>query len=128
MSCAYVYTTLEECVLFIHLSITDTHARTHTYLHKSLKRIQMFSFRFKGHSLLQNYIQHQYDDLPSAIGNLLHLCWMLWDSWFTDYTVAIQSKRNSPICHENFHHARVKMSTFGKISPRKFPPSFLLSI
>lgn len=61
----YVYT-----LIYIHTQ-AQTHTRTHTYLHKSLKRIQMFSLRFKGHLLLQNYIQHYYD-LPSAISNFCY--------------------------------------------------------
>lgn len=50
---------------------TYLYTHTHTHTHKSLKRIQMFSLRFKGHSLLQNYIQHHYDLHSATL--LLHL-------------------------------------------------------
>lgn len=77
-------------MLCIHLSVTHTHAHTQVSTQIPEEDSNVLS-DLKGHSLLQNYIQHHYD-LLSAIGNLLHLCWMLLESRTKNYTVISNSK------------------------------------
>lgn len=72
--------------MYIHSS---TH--TYTYTHKALKRIQMFSLKYKGHFLLQNYIQHHLWSPFCYTSATLTLNVMRIMNW--NYTVITNSKR-----------------------------------
>lgn len=108
----YVYTHL-----YTH---TSANRHTHTYLHKSLKRIQMFSLSLKGHLLLQNYIQHYYD-LPSAISNFCYTyagCYKNHE--LINYTVILKANEviqfNMPLKIINSACVEEKNSKFREVS------------
>lgn len=69
--CIYNYRRVYLCIYtYLHTHI-HTHTQTHPYTNP-WKGFKCSLSDLKGHSLLQNYIQHHYD-LPSVISNFATL-------------------------------------------------------